>query len=64
MKIMTATLVDPTHLELSQPLAVPLGASLQIAISEEGEEEHLWRDAAQQHFLDAYGDQDALYDDL
>ena len=64
MKIMTATLVDPTHGELSQPLAVPLGASLQIAIPDEGEEEHLWRDAATQHCLDAYGEQDALYDDL
>ena len=64
MKIMTATLVDPTHVELSQPLAVPLGASLQIAIAEEGEEEHLWRNAAKQHFLDAYGEQDAIYDDL
>lgn len=64
MKIMTATLVDSTHLELSQPLAVPLGASLQIAIAEEGEEEHLWRDAAKQHCLDAYGEQDAIYDDL
>jgi hypothetical protein len=64
MKIITATLIDPTHLELSQPLAVPLGASLRIAIPEEGEEEDLWRAAAKQHFLDAYGDQDALYDDL
>jgi hypothetical protein len=64
MKIITATLVDPTHLELSQPLAVPLGASLQIAIPDEGEEEHLWREAAKQHFLDAYGEQDAIYDDL
>lgn len=64
MKIMTATLVDPTHLELSQPLAVPLGASLQIAIPDEGDEEHLWRDAAKQHVLDAYGDQDAIYDNL
>jgi hypothetical protein len=25
---------------------VPLGTSLQIAIPDEGEEEHLWRDAA------------------
>jgi hypothetical protein len=64
MKIITARLVNPTHLELSQPLAVPPGASLQIAIPDEGDEEHLWRDAAQQHFLNAYGEQDALYDDL
>jgi len=43
---------------------MPLGASLQIAIPDEGDEEHRWRDAAQQHVLDAYGDQDAIYDDL
>ena len=64
MKIITATIVDATHLELSQPLAVPTGAFLQIAISEEGEDEALWRAAATQHFLEAYGDQDAIYDDL
>ena len=64
MKILTATLVDPTHVELSQPLAMPLGASLQLAIPEEGDEEHLWRDAAKQHCLDAYSEQDAIYDDL
>ena len=64
MKIMTATLVDPTDVELRQPLAVPLGASLQIAIPDAGDEEHLWRDAAKQHCLDAYSEQDAIYDDL
>lgn len=64
MKMLTAILVDSTHLELSQPLAVPLGASLQILLPEDGDAEPLWRDAAQQHFLEAYSDQDALYDDL
>jgi len=62
--MMTPTLVDPTHGELSQPLAVPLGASWQIAIPDAGQEEQLWRDAAKQHCLDAYGEQDAIYDDL
>ena len=45
MKIITAKIVDATHVELSQPLAVPPGASLQIAIPEAGDEEHLWRAA-------------------
>lgn len=64
MKIITAPLVDPTHGELSQPRAVPPGALLQMALADEGEEEHLWREAATQHVLDAYGAQDAISDDL
>lgn len=64
MTIITAKMVDATHGELSQPLAVPPGASLHIAIPEEGDEEPLWHAAATQHVLDAYSDQDALYDDL
>ena len=43
MKIITATLVDATHGELSQPLVVPPDASLQIAIPKAGDAEHLWR---------------------
>lgn len=64
MKVMTVTVVDPTHLELSQPLPLPLGASLQILVPETDETEALWREAAKQHFLDTYSDEDALYDDL
>jgi hypothetical protein len=66
MKIITATLVDATHLELSQPLPVPPGTALRIVIPDanENEEDALWQDAAKQHFLDAYSEEDALYDDL
>ena len=64
MKVITATIMDATHLELSQPLTAPPGTTIEISIPEEGEDEQAWRDAARQHFLDAYDAQDALYDDL
>jgi hypothetical protein len=64
MKIINARLLDPTHLELSQPIAAPPGAIIQISIPDEGEEEHVWRDAVKRHFLDAYDEQDAIYDDV
>jgi hypothetical protein len=64
MKIITATIVDATHLELSQPIAAPPGTMLEISIPEEGEDAQVWRDAARQHFLDAYDAQDAIYDDV
>ena len=64
MKIITAKLLDPTHLELSQPIAAPPGAIIQISIPDEGEEEQVWRDAVKRHFFDAYDEQDAIYDDV
>ena len=56
--------MDATHLEVSQPLTAPPGTTIQIAIPEEGEDDRAWRDAARQHFLDAYDEQDAIYDNL
>jgi len=64
MKVITATIVDATHLELSQPLTAAPGTTMQIAIPEESEDDRVWRDAARQHFLDAYDEQDAIYDNL
>ena len=64
MKVISAKILDATHLELSQPLALPAGATIDISIPDEGEDATLWRDAAQNHFLDAYDEQDAIYDDL
>jgi hypothetical protein len=64
MKVITATIVDATHLEVSQPLTAPPGTTIQIVIPEEGEDDRAWRDAARQHFLDAYDEQDAIYDNL
>jgi hypothetical protein len=50
MKVITATIVDATHLEVSQP--APPGTTIQIAVPAEGEDDRAWRDAARQHFLD------------
>lgn len=61
MKIIKAKILDPTHLELSQPIPVQPGEYIHISIPEEGE---AWREAAKQHFLQAYDEQDALYDVL
>jgi len=30
----------------------------------EGEEDRLWRETAKKHFLEAYDDEDAIYDEL
>ena len=56
--------MDPTHLELSQPIPAQPGESIQISILDSGEEERLWREAAKKHFLEAYDDTDDIYDDL
>jgi hypothetical protein len=64
MKVITAKILDATHLELSQPIVAQPGTTIEISIPDEGEDEQGWRDAARQHFLDAYDEQDAIYDDL
>ena len=64
VKIINAKILDPTHLELSQPISVQPGAYIQISISDKREEDHIWREAAKKHFLEAYDDQDAIYDEL
>lgn len=43
MKVITAKIVHATHLELSQPIAVPPGAMIQISIPDEGEDDQTWR---------------------
>jgi hypothetical protein len=64
MKIITAKILDPTHLELSQPIPARSGEFIQISVPDDGEEDHLWREAAKKHFLEAYDDGDAIYDQL
>jgi len=64
MKTIDAKILDPMHLELSQPISIQPGAHIQISIPDEGEEDHIWREAAKKHFLEAYADQDAIYDEL
>ena len=65
MREITAKILDATHLELSQPLAALPGDVIKISVpSETDEEMAVWRDAAKQHLLDAYADEDAIYDEL
>lgn len=64
MKVISAKILDATHLELSQPIAMPPGATIEISIPDEGEDASVWRDAARDHFLAAYDEQDAIYDDV
>ncbi|ETX02951.1 MAG: hypothetical protein ETSY2_34460 [Candidatus Entotheonella gemina] len=64
MKVISAKILDATHLELSEPIAVPPGATIEISIPDEREEAQEWQEAARAHFLDAYDEQDSLSDDL
>jgi hypothetical protein len=65
MRVISATILDPTHLELSQPLEGAPGAVIQITLpSETDEEMNLWHQASMQQLLSAYSDEDAVYDEL
>ena len=64
MKIIDAKVLDPTHLELSQPIAVAPGESIRIAIPEEGEDTGLWTAAARTRLLEAYDESDPIHDRL
>jgi hypothetical protein len=46
MRVIAAKILDPTHLELGQPLEASPGDVIQISL------------------LDAYADEDAVYDEL
>jgi hypothetical protein len=65
MRIISAKILDPTHLELSQPLDATPGDVIQISLASETDSEMApWREAAAQHLLDAYAEEDAVYDEL
>jgi hypothetical protein len=65
MKVITAKILDPTHLELSHPIQAPMGKLIRISIPEDDDEEdRMWRDAAKKHLLDAYVAEDAIYDEI
>ena len=64
VKIINAKILDPTHLELNQPISAQPGAYIQISIPDEREEDNTWREAAKKHFLEVYDDQDNIYDKL
>ena len=62
MKVITARILDATHLELSVPIPVQPGKLIQISIADE--DENSWREAAKSQLLAAYDDGDAIYDEL
>ena len=65
MRVISAKILDATHLELSQPLEASPGDVIQISLpTEKDDEMAVWREAAKQHLLDAYADEDAVYDEL
>jgi hypothetical protein len=65
MRVITAKILDSTHLELSQPLELSPGEVIEISLpSKTDDEMAVWRDAAKRHLLDAYADEDAVYDEL
>lgn len=66
MRLISAKILDATHLELSQPLEASPGDVIEISLPSETDEDELamWREAAKQHLLDAYADEDAVYDEL
>ena len=63
MRVISATILDSTHLELREPLDASPGDVIQISLASQDEMD-LWRDAAKRHLLDAYADEDAVYDEL
>jgi len=63
-KVIEAKILDPTHLELEQPIISRKGEYIQISISDDIDDDNLWRDTAKKHFLKAYDDQDSIYDEL
>lgn len=65
MRVISAKILDPTHLELSQPLDATPGEVIQITLPTASDDEMaVWHEAAKQHLLDAYADEDAIYDEL
>lgn len=64
-KVIKATVIDETHLELSRPIPAQRGAHIKILIDDnEEEEDRLWREASKKHLLEAYDEEDAIYDRL
>jgi hypothetical protein len=64
MRVISATILDATHLELSQPLEASPGDVIQISLPDGDADAAVWRAAAKDHLLEAYADEDAVYDEL
>ncbi len=64
MKIISAKVLDATHLELSQPIPAKAGDMIEISIPGDDEDDRLWKVTATQKFLSAYDPADSIYDNL
>ena len=64
MKIISAKVLDATHLELSQPIPAKEGDLIEISIPDEDEDDRRWKVVSGQRFLSAYDLADSIYDDL
>ena len=69
MRVISAKIIDKTHLELSQPIAAEPGATIEISIPDDGgemsgDEMRDWRELARHNALTAYADEDSVYDEL
>ncbi len=64
MKTLSATVIDTTHLELAEPIPSTAGERLEILVRGAAGEDADWHRAARDNFLNAYDDQDSIYDEL
>jgi hypothetical protein len=65
VEIISAKILDSTHLELSQPLNASPGDIVKLAVSYESEEDlAAWRELSKKNLLNSYSDEDAIYDEL
>jgi hypothetical protein len=65
MRVISARILDATHLELSEPLSASPGEVIDVSVpSEANDEMALWREAGKRHLLNTYADEDAVYDQL
>ncbi|HTQ37757.1 MAG TPA: hypothetical protein VMJ32_01945 [Pirellulales bacterium] len=65
MREISAKIIDATHLELSQPLNASPGDVIKISVPIDSKEEiSVWRETAMKRLLNAYADEDAVYDEL
>ena len=64
MAIITAKIIDATHLELSKPISARPGDTVRLTIVPESDEDRHWKAAAKKRFLEAYAEEDAVYDEL
>ncbi len=64
MKTLSARVLDPTHLELAEPLSSRAGEWVRVLVSKKDTEDADWQRSAEERFLSAYDDQDSLYDEL